>query len=181
MRPLRCIRVAWVRYLAVATFAAAVAGLLASCGVAHAGRSVSGGASRRPWWSRQGVSSCAYPAAVRLRDHVMNVGGCTGVLEVPALRVTLDVGEQIDVHMLVADADPSGSRVVPVIPLPRSSRPSVVTPGAISPNRATGTYWAVHPGRAVLVSPTRECLVSRHRGFRKPTGACPVVEVTVVR
>lgn len=144
-------------------------GLLGSCGVTHAGG--------RPWWSQSG--SCGSPAVVRLPGHVLNVGTCAGSLQIPASVVTLDVGQQIDVHM-TEEADPSGNRMVPVIPLPRSSRVSVVAPGAIGADRATETYRAVRPGRAVLMSHTQACFLVHHRKPGTTTGSCPVVEITVV-
>lgn len=173
VRRLRAVTMTVVRYSAAATFVAA-AGLLASCGVAHA-RATPGG---RPWWSQSGA--CAPPALVRVDGHVMGVGDCAGALTIHADKVTLDVGQLIDVHMLEEGTGPSGNRVVPIFPLPRSSRASVVTPIAISADRATGTYRAVHPGQAALMSRTRACLVSHHRKSRKATGSCPVVEITVV-
>lgn len=173
LRRLRAVWVTWRRHMGVAAFVVA-AGLLAACGVVHAG-SASGA---RPWWSQSG--SCGFPALVRLPGRVMNVGTCTGFLEIPAPRVTMDVGQRIDVHMTEEGAGPSGNRLVPMIPLPRSSRPSVATPGAISADRATGTYRAVGPGHAVLMSRAGACLVTRHRELQRATGGCPVIEVTVV-
>ena len=174
LRRLKGVTLTWVRYPFVAALMLAGAGLLASCGVAHAGA----GSGGRGWWSQSG--SCAFPAVVRVPGRVMNVGTCTGFLEIPAPRVTLDVGQQIDVRMTEEGAGPSGKRLVPMFPLPRSSRPSVVTPGAISADRATGTYRAVRPGHAVLMSRAGACVVTRHRESQKATGSCPVVEVTVV-
>jgi hypothetical protein len=170
----RPVRGAGLRRAAVAVFTAATAGLLASCSVAHAGAASSG----RPWWSQSG--SCGFPARVRLPGRVINAGTCTAFLEIPAQKVTLDVGQHIDVHMTEEGTGPSGNRLVPMIPLPRSARPSVVTPGAISADRATGTYRAVHPGHAALVSRDQACLVTRHREPQKATGSCPVLEITVV-
>jgi len=173
LQRLRAVRVTWMRYL-VGVALVVAAGLLAACGMAHAGAA----SGARPWWSQSG--SCAFPALVRVHGRVMNVGTCTGFLEIPGPRVTLDLGQHIDVYVTEEGAGPSGNRLVPMIPLPRSSRPSVVTPGAISADRATGTYRAVRPGHAVLMSRAGGCLVTRHREPQKATGSCPVVEITVV-
>jgi hypothetical protein len=122
---------------------------------------------------------CGPPAWVRFDGHVGGVGDCAGLLLVPAVKITVHVGQRIDVHM-TEGSGPHGNRWVPAIPLPRSSRPSVVLPGAISPDRATETYRAARPGHAALASHTWACLVVRHRQSREVTGNCPVVEITVV-
>jgi hypothetical protein len=154
-----------VRYSAVAAFVAA-AGLLASCGVAHSGASrPDASPSSRPWWTQAVVGNCGPAALVRLGGHVRGAGDCAGLLLIPAEKVTVDVGEQIDIHMLG-------------IPLPHSTRPSVVMPGAIGPDRATATYRAVRSGHAALVSHTWACLVVRLH--REMTRNCPVIDVTVV-
>jgi len=165
-----------LRRNAVVAFVASAAGLLASCGVAHAGAASSG----RPWWWSQTVSFCGHPAKVRLHGHVMDVGNCAGTLGVPAQQVTLDVGQRIDVHMIEEGTGPRGNKWVPAIPLPASSRPSVLVRSAISPDRATATYRAVRPGHAVLTSSPTFCLHTRHHQFRETTGSCPVIEVTVI-
>jgi hypothetical protein len=110
----------------------------------------------------------------------MGVGNCAGMLLVPAQQVTLDVGQRIDVHMTEEGTGPHGNKWVPAIPLPRSSRPSVLMRSAISPDRATATYRAVRPGHAVLTSSPTFCLHTRHHQDRETTGSCPVVEVTVI-
>jgi hypothetical protein len=122
---------------------------------------------------------CGPPSQVRLHGHVIPVGNCAGMLLVPAQQVTLDVGQRIDVHMTEEGAGPHGNKWVPAIPLPRSSRPSVLMRSAISPDRATATYRAVSPGNAVLTSSPTFCLHTRHHHDRETTGSCPVVEVTV--
>jgi hypothetical protein len=52
----------------------------------------------------------------------MGVGNCAATLLVPAMKVTLDVGQRIDVHMTEEGTGPHGNRMVPAIPLPASSR-----------------------------------------------------------
>lgn len=101
------------------------------------------------------------------------------MLVVPAQQVTLAVGQRIDVHMTEEGTGPHGNKWVPAIPLPASSRPSVLIRNAISPDRATATYRAVHPGHAVLTSFPTFCLHTRHHRDRETTASCPVIEVTV--
>jgi hypothetical protein len=109
----------------------------------------------------------------------MGVGNCAAMLVVPAMKVTLDVGQRIDVHMTEEGTGPHGNRMAPAIPLPASSRPSVLIRGAISPDRATATYRAVRPGHTALTSSPTFCLHTRHHRDRETTGSCPVIEVTV--
>lgn len=125
--------------------------------------------------------SCGWPAQVRLHGHVMRAGNCAGMLLVPAQQVTLDVGQRIDVHMIEESSGLHGNKWVPAIPLPASSRPSVLIRNAISPDRATASYRAVRPGHAVLTSSPAFCLhTCDHRDWETTGGSCPVVEVTVV-
>jgi hypothetical protein len=105
----------------------------------------------------------------------MAVGDCAGYFLVPAQKATVRVGQQISVHMTEETAGPSGSRLVPVFPLPRSSRPHVLAEAAVSPDTATGTYRAVRPGRAALIS-RAWCLA----GNEEISGSCPVLDVTVL-
>lgn len=102
------------------------------------------------------------------------------MLGVPAQRVTLEVGQRIDVHMTEEGSGPQGNKLVPAMPLPASSRPSVLSRTAISPDRATATYRAAGPGQAALTSSRAFCLHTRHHQFRETTSSCPVIEVTVV-
>jgi hypothetical protein len=164
-----------MRYLPVAAFVAAAA-LLPSCGTAHAGASFGG----RPWWVQVRASACGPPAWVRFGGHVVPVGNCAGMLLVPAMKVTVHVGQRIDVHMTEEGAGPHGNRMVPATPLFQSSRQSVLKRGAISANRATGTYDAVRSGYAALTSSYAFCLHIRRHRDRETTGSCPVIEVTVI-
>jgi hypothetical protein len=100
------------------------------------------------------------------------------MLGIPAQKVTVHVGQQIDVHMTEEGSGPSGNRFVPIYPLPRSSRPSVVMLMAISPDRATGTYRAVRPGHVALIS---RASCSDYRHPQEITANCPVIEITVIR
>lgn len=167
---------AGVRHLLVAALVVTAVALLASCGTAHGG-TTSGG---RPWWVQSRVSACGPPAWMRLGGHVMPVGNCAGMLLVPAMKVTAHVRQRIDVHIAEEGMGPHGNRVVPATPLPPSSRPSVLTRGAISADRATATFQAVRSGHAVLASSPAFCLHIRHHRDRETSGRCPVVEVTVL-
>jgi hypothetical protein len=112
---------------------------------------------------------------VRVAGQVIPVGNCAGIFLVPALQVTVPVGQQIDVRMTEEPAGPSGNRLVPMFPLPHSSRPAVLADGTFSQDRASGTYQAIRPGHAVLT--TRAwCLA----GSGEIRGSCPVLDVTVV-
>lgn len=166
-----------MRYPAVAAFVAVATGLLASCGLPHAQSSRPGDPSQgsESWWYRAGTTTCGLPALVHLDGHVMPVGDCAGLFLIPAQEVTLQVSQEIDVHMEEERVGASGNRLVPAFPPPRSSRPSVLTSVASSPDGATGTYRAMRPGHAVLIS-RAWCLASD----REIRGDCPVIEVTVV-
>jgi hypothetical protein len=99
--------------------------------------------------------------------YVLGVG--CGQLSSPPLKVTLAVGQRIDVHMMLGA-------------LPHSSRPSVLAPGAVT--GTTQTYRADRTGQAVLSSDSRACLIFRHRQAwqtrQATTRTCPVAMVTVV-
>ena len=111
----------------------------------------------------------------RVDGQVIPVGDCAGIFLVPAQQVTVQVGQQIDVRMMQGTAGPSGNQLVPMFPLPRSSRPAVVADGTVSQDRASETYRAIRPGHAVLT--TRAwCLV----GSGEIRSSCPVLDVTVV-
>jgi len=168
------VRLTWRSHAAVAAFVVA-AGLLAAYGVAHAGPASSAG----PWWSHMS-GACGPPAQVRIGEQVMLVGNCAMMLVIPAQQVTLEVGQRIDVHMTEEGMGSHGNRMVPAIPLPASSRPSVLMRSAISPDRATGTYRAIRPGQAVLTSSPTFCLHTCHHQDRETTRSCPVIEVSVV-
>jgi len=122
--------------------------------------------SSEKWWIWRGVN-CFPPAMVRVADNVMPVGDCAGLFVVPAKKVTLRVGEEIEVHMLEQG---------PFFTLPRSSGPVVLRRIAVSPDGATGTYSAVQPGHAMLISHA-SCVGLRVKG--EIMGSCPVLDVTV--
>jgi hypothetical protein len=93
-----------------------------------------------------------------------------GLLSRPPVKVTLHVGQRIDVHMTGAGD----------VRLPRSSFPAVLAPGAVSQNRATQAYRAARPGHAVLISDGQACLARGHMEVKEIPGSCPVIAVTVV-
>ena len=163
----------WVRF-AAAGLSLAAAGLLVSCSAAPARSHATGTHTQtslsRPWWYQGRVSTCAAPALVRASGHVIGVGTCMGLFSRPPAKVTLHVGQRIDVHMTNAG----------YVRLPHSSFPSVLAPGAVSQNRATQTYRAARPGHAVLISHTQSCLAHGHMEVKQVPGDCPVMAVTVV-
>ena len=157
------------RYRAFAALVAA--GLLVSCGAVHAS------STSKPWWSRMGGGNCGTPGLVNLDGRVMPVGDCAALLTIPALKVTMQVGQQIDVHLMQEDTGAGTGRMIPIYPLPHSSHPSVLTSGAVSADKATQTYRALQPGQAVLIS--HGLCLDRHRKRPEFTGSCPVIVVTV--
>ena len=166
----------WVRF-AAAGLSLAAAGLLVSCTAAPSRSHATGTVTHkstttsRPWWYQGGrVSTCAAPALVRASGHVIGVGTCMGLFSRPPAKVTLHVGQRIDVHMTNAG----------YVRLPHSSFPSVLAPGAVSQNRATQTYRAARPGHAVLISHTQSCLARGHMEVKQVPGDCPLMAVTVV-
>lgn len=137
------------------------------------------GCSSTPWWQMPGpggVSACGPPAQVRVAGNVMPVGSCAGLLGIPAGKVTVHVGGEIDVRMTEEDSGDS-TRLVPVYPLPRSSRSSVLKRTAISPDGAAAMYIAEHPGHAMLIS--RASCVGPGPIERYHVD-CPVLDVTVI-
>ena len=71
--------------------------------------------------------------------------------------------------------EPAGS----ALPGPRSSRPSVLLPGAVGPDQATERYQAIRPGHAALIAQT-SCTAISHGKILDVAGSCPLIEVTVV-
>lgn len=132
---------------------------------------------RSPWWQETGATSCGPPALVRVAGHARSAGACSGNFLIPAPRVTVHVGQKIDVHMTEEHAGNSGNRLVPVWPLPHSSPASVLTRAAVSADKATATYTARHPGHAALVT-NADCMTTRTG--RQSRGACPVLNGTVL-
>lgn len=152
----------------------AAIGLVASAAMVTACASTG---PRSPWWKETGATSCAPPALMRVAGQVMSVGSCAGSLVIPAAKVTVHVGQDIDVHMLEEHAGYTGNRLVPVWPLPYSSRPSVLARTTISTDKATGTFTARRPGHAMLFT-TADCLVASSQ--QSTRGQCPALDITVL-
>jgi len=130
-----------------------------------------------PWWQQTGGDACGTPALMRMAGQVMRVGSCGGSFETPAAKVTLHVGQDIDIHMVQEQTRASGNHLVPVWPLPSSSRPSVLARVTISTDKATGTFAARHPGHATLFTTSNCWVVARSQ---QTHGKCPALDITVL-
>jgi hypothetical protein len=69
---------------------------------------------------------------MRLAGQVTWLGSRGAAFVTSAAKVTVHAGQDIDIHMLEGHAGYTGNRLVPVWPVPYSSRPSVVARTAIS-------------------------------------------------
>ena len=117
------------------------------------------------WWKPYPAPNCGSPALARVSGRVELAGDCAGLLVIPAGAMTLRVGQRIDVHVLD-------------VSLPRSSDRAVLAQITISPDGATGTYQALRPGRATLISAAGWCVGLKVKGEIK--GNCPVFDITVL-
>jgi hypothetical protein len=159
---------------------AALAGVAAGLAIGLAARGVPG---QVPVGTRgvpvpPGISSCAIPAWVRADGKVLASGSCAGNFLMSAPAVTVQVGQQIEVQMLQAEAIPGSLRVlVPAYPLPRSTNSWILVRTLASSAQATATYTAMHPGRATLITKAN-CLPSGP--LRSEPKNCPVIDVTVI-
>ena len=133
--------------------------------------------TRSPWWQQTGASSCGPPALMRVAGQLTWLGNCAAMFVTPAVKVTVHVGQHIDVHMLEESTGYTGTHFVPVFPLPCSSRPSVVARTTISADKAAGTFTARHPGHATLFT-TADCWVVARS--RQTHGKCPALGITVL-
>jgi hypothetical protein len=120
------------------------------------------------WWRGTGVANCAPAAVVRVVGRVLGAGDCAGLFVIPPEKVTVRVGDEIDVHTFEAGT---------LFTLPRSSASAVLQRIAVSPDGETGTYRAVHTGHATLISHAW-CVGRKIKG--EITGSCPVLDVTVI-
>jgi hypothetical protein len=118
-----------------------------------------------PWWRPYPVPNCGSPALARVSGRIELVGDCAGLLIIPAGAMTLRVGQRIDVHVLD-------------VSLPHSSDRAVLTQITVSPNGTTGTYQALRPGHATLISAAGWCVGLTVKGDIK--GSCPFLDVTVL-
>ena len=130
-----------------------------------------------PWWRQTGTSSCGPPALMRVAGQVTWLGNCAANFVIPAAKVTVHVGQHIDIHMLEESTGYTGTHFVPAFPLPYSSQPSVVARTTISTDKATGTFTARHPGHATLFT-TAYCLDSTSQ--RETHGKCSALDITVL-
>ena len=121
---------------------------------------------------------CLCPAGPDTGGRAGEVAGsCDANFGIPAAKVTVHVGQDIDVHMTEESTGYYGTHFVPMFPLPCSSRPSVLARTTISTDKATGTFTARHPGHAVLFT-TADCLDSTSQ--RETHGKCPALDITVL-
>jgi hypothetical protein len=114
---------------------------------------------------------------MRVAGDVTWLGSCAMSFVIPAVKVTVHVGQDIDVHMTEESTGYTGTHFVPAFPLPYSSRPSVVARTAVSADKATGTFTARRPGHAVLFT-TADCLESTSE--QQTQGKCPALDITVL-
>ena len=133
--------------------------------------------TRSPWWRQTGASACGPPALMRVAGDVTWLGNCAANFVIPAVKVTVHVGQDIDVHMLEESTGYTGTHFVPAFPLPYSSQPSVVARTTISTDKATGTYTARRPGHAMLFT-TADCWVVARS--QQTHGKCPALDITVL-
>jgi len=114
---------------------------------------------------------------MRVAGQVTWLGNCAAMFVTPAVKVTVHVGQAIDVHMTEESTGYTGTHFVPAFPLPYSSQPSVVARTTISTDKATGTFTARHPGHATLFT-TAYCLDSTSQ--RETHGKCSALDITVL-
>ena len=130
-----------------------------------------------PWWRQTGTSSCGPPALMRVAGQVTWLGNCAAMFVTPAVKVTVHVGQDIDVHMTKESTGYTGTHFVPIFPLPYSSRPSVVARTTVSTDKATGTFTARRSGHAVLFTTALCWEVAKSKQTR---GKCPALDITVL-
>lgn len=136
---------------------------------------VAGCGGGRPWWYESGATSCAPPALLHAAGKVSPLGSCAGSFWSPARKVTLNVGDKVDIHITQEGGGPSGSSPVPVpsAQLPEVSGSSAVERTAARSEQATATFLAENPGQATLIIPGR-CLLDGHQRV-----GCPILDITV--
>jgi Domain of unknown function (DUF4232) len=132
-----------------------------------------------PWWvwpPGGGVTSCGVVALYRIDDgQPVALGNCAGMLLTTPTRVTIHVGQVVDLHM-TTELPVGASPPVPRYPLPPSPDDAVLQRFAVEDAGATGSYQAVAPGEVVL---TTSGLCTDLKASRQTYGACPVLDVTV--
>jgi len=114
---------------------------------------------------------CGIPALIRVAGRVKALGSCAAGFGIPPPTVTVRVGQQLDVHMLL------DSNRVPLYPLPRSASVSVLARVDVSADRSTAIYRAVHPGHTALITRASCHVASTDRSTSTPW--CPILDVVV--
>lgn len=100
------------------------------------------------WWGDpDNPSECMQPGFYRIGTRVAGLGDCAGTLPLDGVRsITLDVGEDFDLHMTIpADGEP------PLWPLPEAEDPLIAL-GWLIYDDATMTYRGLSPGATRLVT-----------------------------
>lgn len=126
------------------------------------------------WWEETIHYGCHPPAYVRVDGVVTSLGVCPGALDDSPQSITLDVGQDFDIHMAVhADG------AAPIYPLPEAVDP-LVAQGWLIFDKATMTYRALSPGTTRLMT-TGSCWITDDSptGIHDVDGPCPVLEVHV--
>ena len=120
-------------------------------------------------------STCINVGWYRTAAETRTFADCAGLLVDPPAKLTLHVGQAVEVHMTVEAPDASHPPV-PIDPLPTSTDPSVLGLVSQSADASAGAYRAERAGAAVLVS-SGYCL---HLPSQQETqGPCPVLAVSV--
>lgn len=125
------------------------------------------------WWAPGHETACGSVMVIRIDGQVTFLGNCADQLVIPAKRVTLRVGEEIDLHVTQEE---SGE---PVAALPRATSPALQLVHTDQSN-AVEMFRAVQPGESSLISSTAASCQLQRNGRDRP-GPCPALDVHVVR
>jgi hypothetical protein len=127
------------------------------------------------WWGDpDSPHECARPGSYRIGYRVAGLGDCNGMFNEGPPTVTLDVGEDFDLHMTIpADG------ALPIWPLPEAADPLVADSWLITDN-ATMTYRGLTPGTTRLVT-KGACFRGSAAAVPVPAadGICPVLVIDV--
>lgn len=130
-------------------------------------------ASGQSWWAWPPVSMCGPPAEIRYNGQVFWLGNCAGVLFDPGTKITLHVGDTLDVHT-TTDAPVGSAPPELIYPLPSLASSDVLKLVGTSDGGATGSYVAVGAGEITLM--TRGFCM---KGTDETNGPCPLLTVVV--
>ena len=124
------------------------------------------------WWGDPDgtVNGCAAVGHYRIGYRVAQIGTCDGMLGGPP-ELTLDVGEDFDLHMTIPAAGASPIWSLPV------AEDELVAIGWLAFDPATWTYRALSPGTTRLVSGT-PCDPHAPQ-TPSPTNGCPILLIHV--